>query len=250
MRKPKRPFFSRKLSLFFLFLSLLLNSACATSQKLSATHLLSMEAPTTDNSVKRPIISEVILGPGDEVEITVYRQSDLNRKLQIPPDGRIFYPLVGEIPVAGLSVTRLRDTITEGLAQYIKDPQVSVAVTALRSERVFVLGEVQRPGVFTLESRMSVVEAVTRAGGFTLDAKWTEVLLIRNMQERAQVVAVLNLKEALKEGDVSQNISLQNGDVLYIPSVAIADVARFFQHLEAIIRPLVLIGSGTVVISR
>jgi polysaccharide export outer membrane protein len=241
----------KRLHLLLLLLSLSLHIACATGEKPNVTNLNLLEASSgNQQSIKTPRISELTLGPGDEVEINVYRQSDLNRKIQIPPDGRIFYPLIGEIQAVGISVNRLRDAITEGLSKYVKDPQVSVNVTALKSEKVFVLGEVQRPGVFTLESRLSAVEAVTAAGGFTPDAKWTDVLLIRNRQEKMQLVASLNLKSALKEGNSTQNVSLENGDVLYIPSIAIADVARFFQHLENILRPVILITSGTVVLAR
>jgi polysaccharide export outer membrane protein len=225
-----------------LLLSLIVLQACATVEK-PASELAPPTLTPAENMVKKPRISDLVLGPGDVMEITVYRQDDLNKKIQIPPDGRIFYPFVGEVQAAGMSVVRLRDKLTEGLSPYVMDPQVSVAVTALRSEKVFILGEVERPGIFALESGMSVLEAISGAGGFTKDAKWSNVLLIRNGLERPQL-ASLDLKKTLKQGDLSQNVTLASGDILYVPPVFIADVSRFARHLEFILRPILMLEQG------
>jgi polysaccharide biosynthesis/export protein len=238
MIRPTRRAFAN--SLFLLSLAFL--PACASLEKPSV-ELTARDLAPAEDMVKRPRISDVVLGPGDVMEITVYRQDDLSRKIQVPPDGRIYYPFVGEVQTAGLSVGRLREKLIEGLSPYILDPQVSVAVTALRSEKVFILGEVERPGIFALESGMSVLEAISGAGGFTHEAKWSSVLLIRNGLEKPQV-ASLDLKKTLKQGDLSQNLTLASGDILYVPPVFIADVSRFARHLEYILRPILLLEQG------
>jgi polysaccharide biosynthesis/export protein len=238
MIKPARRSFGNSLFL----LGLIFLQACATVEKPAIEPAVTDLAPA-ESTVKKPRVSDVVLGPGDVMEIAVYRQDDLNKKIQIPPDGRIFYPFVGEVQAAGMSVVRLRDTITEGLSPYVMNPQVSVAVTALRSEKVFILGEVERPGIFALEAGMSVLEAISGAGGFTPDAKWSNVLLIRNGLDKPQM-ASLNLKETLKRGNLSQNVTLASGDILYVPPVFIADVSRFARHLEFILRPILLLEQG------
>src|SRR5262245_44021059 len=191
-KRVKRPL-SQCLASGIFLLSLMFLQACATVEK-PASELRPANLASEQNMVKKPRISDLVLGPGDVMEITVYRQDDLTKKIQIPPDGRIFYPFVGEVQAAGLSAVRLREKLTEGLAPYFVDPQVSIAVTTLKSEKVYILGEVERPGIFALESGMSTLEAISGAGGFTQDAKWSNVLLIRNGLETPQV-ASLDLKK-------------------------------------------------------
>jgi polysaccharide export outer membrane protein len=223
-------------------LSLLFVYSCGSVQKTVVNGAEALTPPAA-HVAKQPRISELILGPGDVMEIAVYRHDDLNKKIQIPPDGRVSLPFVGEVQAAGQSVVQLREKITEGLSSYIVNPQVSITVAALRSEKVYILGEVQRPGIFALDSRMTVLEAISGAGGFTEDARWSDVLLIRGGPEKPQMVS-LNLKKTLKEGDLSNNVALASSDIVYVPPTYIADVARFARHIEEILRPILLLEQG------
>jgi polysaccharide export outer membrane protein len=221
------------------YLSLL--GGCATTDTKSTSVT---DTPTPAEEVPEEVrITEFILGPGDEIEITVYRHDDLKRTIQIDPSGIITYPLVGDIKAAGLSIFQLRDKIRDGLSKYIINPQVSIAVTAVQSQKIIVLGEVNSPGLFSLDSPMTVLEAMSQAGGFTVDAKRKNVLLIRGGLENPKLVK-LNLDDALNKGDLSQNIYLQNGDIIYVPATFIANVSRFFEHLSKIISPIVSMESG------
>ena len=244
MRRMKRRSFGRALPLVLLCLSLLFGQSCATT-KGPAVNAAGAQPFPGNEVVKQPTVSEVILGPGDNIEIQVYRYSDLARKFQIPPDGRIFYPWVGEIQAAGTSVVKLRNTIVTGLSSYILDPQVEIAVTALRSDRVYVLGEVHNPGIFPADTRMTAIDAISAAGGFTIDAKWSDVVLIRGGLEQRQAMS-LDLKSMLEEGNASQNVPLRSGDILYVPPTYVADVSRFMFHLEQIIRPILQIETAFV----
>ncbi|MBI3752908.1 MAG: polysaccharide export protein [Deltaproteobacteria bacterium] len=188
-------------------------------------------------------VSEFILGSGDKVEILVYRNDDLKRDVQIDPSGNIMYPLVGDIKAAGLSIFQLRDKIRDGLAKYIVDPQVTVGVVSTQSQKIIVLGEVKTPGFFQAESSITALEAISRAGGFTLDGKKQSVLLIRGGMKKPELIP-LNLEKALKEGDLTQNIILQRGDIVYVPRTFISNVDRFFTHLSTIISPLLQLESG------
>jgi len=190
-------------------------------------------------------ISEFVLGPGDEIEVNVYRNPDLTNKYLIPPDGLISFPLLGEIRAAGIGVTELRKTITSGLSNFLVEPYVSIGVSAIRSQKLYVLGEVEKPGVFQINSPIDVIEAVSMAGGLTVNAKLSSLLLIRGGLDSPQLKTV-NLKKTLKEGDLSENITLIGGDIVYVPATYIASADRFFSHLKNIISPIVLLESGII----
>jgi polysaccharide export outer membrane protein len=185
-----------------------------------------------------PKVSEFILGPGDRLEITVYRHDDLTRTVWIEPSGKIMYPWAGDIQAAGLSIFQLRDRIHDGLSRYIVDPQVSVGILSIQSQKIIVLGEVRAPGFFPADTPMSVLEAIARAGGTSLDAEQRSVLLIRGGLGSPEL-RLLNIEGVLKKGDLSDNIMLQGGDIIYMPRTVIADVSRFFGYLSSIISPIV-----------
>ena len=120
---------------FILFIFL---SGCATTEPTSKAI-----QPSSEEKTKEIKLTEFILGPGDIVEITVYRHDDLKKTVQVDTSGKITYPLVGDIQAGGFSIFQLRDKIRDGLSEYIKDPQVSISVTAVQSQKVYVLGEVK-----------------------------------------------------------------------------------------------------------
>lgn len=192
-------------------------------------------------------ISEYILGPGDEVAINVWRNAELNMTQKIGPTGILSFPLVGDLKVSGMGITQLREELRKGLSRYIVDPQISVNVSGAKSKKVFVLGEVTNPGIFQLDGPMTVIEAVSRAGGFTLDAKSNNVLLIRGDINKPKLIS-LNIEKALEKGALKDNVSLQQGDVIYVPASFIADVDRFFGHLHNILSPIVLLESGITLV--
>ena len=190
-------------------------------------------------------ISEFVLGPGDEIEVNVYRNPDLTGKYMIPPDGLISFPLLGEIKVAGIGITELRKTITSGLSNFLVEPYVSIGVLSIRSQKLYVLGEVEKPGVFQINSPINIIEAVSMAGGLTVDAQKNSLLLIRGGLNSPQLTTI-NLKKTLEQGDLSENITLIGGDIVYVPATYITSVDRFFVHLRNIISPIVLLESGII----
>jgi polysaccharide export outer membrane protein len=216
------------------FILFLLLNGCATTEPASKAI-----QPSPEEISKEIKLTEFILGPGDTVEITVYRHDDLKKTSQIDTSGKITFPLVGDIQAGGLSIFQLRDMIRDGLSEYIKEPQVSVSVTAVKSQKVYVLGEVGKPGVFAFSTPMSAIEAISSAGGFTLDAKEQSVMVIRGDRDNPQLIK-LNLESALKEGNVAQNMQLQGGDIVFVPATYIADVSRFAVYLTKILMPISL----------
>jgi len=228
-------------SLVILIPFFFLNGCATTGTTLKAAEETVL--PVSDEVPKEVQVKEFILGPGDKIDIIVYRQDDLRRTVQIDTSGKITYPLLGDIQAAGLSIFQLRDKIRDGLSKYIINPQVSVGVTAVQSQKVIVLGEVKDPGVFSVETTMNALEAISRAGGFTKDAKQKSILLIRGGLEKPELIT-LNMDKFFNDNDMTQNIYLQNRDIIYVPATFIANASRFFEHLSNIITPFVQIEGG------
>ncbi|TVM04325.1 MAG: hypothetical protein CV087_00060 [Candidatus Brocadia sp. WS118] len=239
-------FFIKKI---FISIPLLLSLSCSPIQKTTdiKENTLSESAETAQE--KEVVVSEFILGVGDEVELTVYRHDDLNKKVRIPPDGINTFPLIGAMQTKGTSIHNLRGKIKDALSVYLVDPQVNLEITSFRSQKIFILGEVHMPGVYQIDTPTTIIEAIAKAGGYTLDGKYSSVMLIRNGQEKPELKR-LDLKKTFATGDLSRNIFLKSGDVVYVPRTFIADVDRFFLHFEHIVRPLAWTEQGILLGDR
>lgn len=161
-------------------------------------------------------LSNYILGPGDKIEIKVYRNDDLNATLQIDTTGRISSPLLGDLQAAGLTVYALRDNISKGLSKFLKNPHVMVYLNSFQSSKVTVLGGVTTPGVISIDRPMTILEIISRSGGFSSSADKPNVVVIRK-QQGVSTVLNLNLKKGL-QGDETQNITLMRDDIVYVPT--------------------------------
>lgn len=190
-------------------------------------------------------IDEFVLGIGDTIEVTVYRHDDLKKTIKIDSSGMFMYPLIGDVKVVGKGVFALRDELRTKLAKYIVEPQVTITITSVQSQKILVLGEVKSPGVFPLEYETSVTEAISNAGGNTEDAKLKNIMLIRRGNGKPHVYSV-NLKQAFKDGNLADDKILQNGDIVYVPAVAIANVSWFMAHMGQILSPIVNLETGIV----
>lgn len=184
----------------------------------------SCPTPISDEYLKIPvdtnaIRSAVTLGPGDVFEVRVYGESSLTGMHRVSSEGSIQFPLVGEIRVAGLSptevATRLQSELMNG---YLKNPFVTVLVKEYQSKKIYVLGQVVKPGTFPYEGQMNIVQAITLAGGFTPLAKKNSVIVTRvdAGQERSIRVPVERISEGL-----APNFQLQPGDIVFVPESAL-----------------------------
>jgi len=205
-------------------------------------------SPVSNEVPKEIKVNEFILGPGDKIDIQVFRHDDLNRTIQIDHLGRIAYPFVGDIQAGGLSIPQLRDRIQAGLAKYIIDPQVFISISSVKSQSVVVLGEVKSPGLFNLDVPLTSLQAIAMAGGFTGSAKLETVLLIRGGLKKPELIT-LDFKRVYNEQDMTQNVYLQNWDIVYVPATKIENVARFFDHLQRILAPFAQVVSGGLLIT-
>jgi polysaccharide export outer membrane protein len=157
-----------------------------------------------------------IIGPEDMLDISVWKEPDVSRVVPVRPDGRISLPLLNDVQAAGLTPQQLAATLTERLHKYLNEPQVTVIVTAINSQRIFVVGEVLRAGAFPMLPGMTVLQALSSAGGFTTfaDLKKIHVMRLRNGKH---IELPFNYRDVLKGDNPDQNIQLEPGDTIVIP---------------------------------
>lgn len=173
---------------------------------------------------------EYYMRPGDELNIVVTQQQDLGNSStnQLPfvvrPDGNVSFPLVGEIHAEGMTVSQFTDVLQQGLSRYIVDPDVSVNISKLGRVRVYVFGEVRKPGAVELDKGHTVIDAIGAAQGFTRDTAKKKIFLIH--QDQPKSLIPINLNNMLKTGDMSQNVTLREGDILYLTKNHRIDFAR------------------------
>lgn len=152
---------------------------------------------------------------GDILEVFVWQQPDLSRDVVIRPDGRMSFPLVGDVEALGQTLTDLDRELTERLKAYVKYPDVSLALKRFGGTKTIVLGEVGRPGIYVPTGAGRALDVIAMAGGFGPDANSNNVILVRGGLHDPQL-ARLNLHNALTGGQFAENVLLQPNDILYI----------------------------------
>ena len=188
--------------------TLLISSAAAPSQDATkgSAPAASAQPATTDASYK--------IGAQDVLRIDVWKEPEITRQVPVRPDGKISLPLLNDVQAAGLTAMELANSITEGLKKYITDPRVTVSVTEINSRRVYVNGEVTRPGAFPLLPNMTALQALTSAGGFTQFARVRNIYILRN-ESGKQVKHPFNYRDVVN--GKSEDIALQPGDTIVVP---------------------------------
>jgi polysaccharide biosynthesis/export protein len=159
--------------------------------------------------------ADYVIGADDMLRIAVWKEPDMNATLPVRSDGKISLPLLDDVQAAGLTPLQLKDSITAKLKKYIADPHVTVVVTAMNSQRIFVTGEVGRPGAMVLLPKMTMLQAISVAG-FTQFANPKKIYLLR-LENGGQVKLPFNYKEVVKGLHPEQNILLKPGDTIVVP---------------------------------
>ncbi len=179
------------------------------------------------------------LGPSDLIEISVLNHPNLNQRVNIRPDGRISYPLIGEVYVLGISPAEVTGIITQKLSKYIRNPIVSVNVLEYRSKKILVIGEVKTPGLYQYEGDMTVMNAIGLAGGYKKHAELKNILVVRNASYRTQkpVFYLVNLYNLIHDANTTGNIGLKPGDIVYIPLNAPGNIGEFMDYYLLRIQP-------------
>ena len=170
------------------------------------------------DGIYRDFYEHYKLGPGDEIAVRVTRQPDFSlERVKISPTGRIYHPLVGDIPVARLTVDQLTTKLTAAFSEYILKPSVSVELLGAGSAKIGVLGEVFRPGIIAMGEPMTVMGAIIASGGVTDLGKKSEITLLRQTNEGGLRIVTVNLKRILEgKADPEQNLTMKAGDTLIV----------------------------------
>jgi polysaccharide export outer membrane protein len=156
------------------------------------------------------------IGPNDILNIFVWKEADLTRDVTVMPDGKITYPLIGEITAQGQTASELKKTITEKLQNFVTAPEVTVIVKESRSQVVYTVGKLTRPGPYPLAPGMTVMQALSAAGGFAEWADNKNIIIIRR-EGGKETQLRFNYKEFTSGEKLEQNILLKPGDTLVVP---------------------------------
>ncbi|MFZ3236635.1 MAG: XrtA/PEP-CTERM system exopolysaccharide export protein [Stellaceae bacterium] len=163
--------------------------------------------------------SEYIIGPGDRLNIFVWRNPELSIAVEVRPDGRLSIPLVEDVVAIGKTTTQLARELEQRLSKYIKEPVVTVIAQGFVgpfNEQVRIIGEAAQPRAIPYRTDMTVLDAMIEVGGLTRYAAGNDTVIVRTAGGRQQTYSV-HLDDLIRDGDVSSNVALQPGDILIIP---------------------------------
>jgi polysaccharide export outer membrane protein len=190
-----------------------------TSQTAEATQTASAK-PTGERpeGVNPPVKvgKDYVIGPDDVLDVSVWKEQELTRSLQVRPDGKISMPLLGDVQAAGLTPGQLGQSVSEKLKKYLTAPQVTVILTQINSQRVYVTGEVTRPGAYPVLPGMTILQAITSAGGLTQFANGKKIFLMRD-ENHIQTKYAFHYKEVLDGRKADENVPVKAGDTIVVP---------------------------------
>jgi polysaccharide biosynthesis/export protein len=168
--------------------------------------------------VQKPVAQDpnYVIGPQDVLDINVWKESELTRVVPVRPDGKISMPLLNDVRAAGLTPNQLAAQITMSLKKFVTDPQVTVIVTQINSQRVYILGEVSRTGAYPLLPGMTILQALSSAGGFTLFANRKKIYMFR-VENGKQVKYPFDYKAVIDGKRTDENVVLKAGDTIVVP---------------------------------
>jgi len=188
---------------------------CASNTQAGQT-----QAPTAPagTAVAKPATEDpnYLIGAQDVLDISVWKEAELTRSVPVRPDGKISMPLLNDVQAAGLTPVQLSGEITTGLKKFIDDPQVTVVVTQVNSQRIFILGEVNRAGTYPLLPGMNMLEALSSAGGFTMFANTKKIYLMRKTGGKEEKFP-FNYKAVIAGKALEENVPLKAGDTIVVP---------------------------------
>ena len=172
----------------------------------------SVGVPTT-----KPHDDGFIIGNGDVLAISVWKQPDLSRSIPVRSDGKISLPLIGELQATGQTPLKLEGEITSKLEPYLSVPEVTVIVEQINSEKFNILGRVAKPGSYTLVNPTTVLDAIALAGGCRDFAKQKSIYILRRHPDGSEVRFPFNYQDVIKGKNTAQNIELQPRDTVVVP---------------------------------
>ena len=187
-------------------------------QAVQGSNLVSEGSTSTVSPVaSKPHDSTFVIGNDDVLAINVWKEPDISRSIPVRSDGRISLPLVGEVQAAGQTPLKLEAEISSRLKNYISEPEVTVMVQQINSQKFNVLGQVMHPGSFVLTNSPTVLDAIALSGGFRDFAKQKSIYVLRENADGTQARLTFNYKEVIKGVNPAQNVKLQPRDTVVVP---------------------------------
>jgi len=161
-------------------------------------------------------LADYTLQPGDEINVAVWREEDLQRNILVRPDGKFSFPLVGEIVAVNRTPALIQAEITQKLLVYIPEAVVTVTVTGIQGNRIYVIGQVQRPGTIVMNPQINVLQALSLAGGGTPFASLNNIIVVRGRGADQRTIP-FRYDDVARGRNLDQNILLEAGDVVIVP---------------------------------
>ncbi len=197
--------------------SLFKAAATALVLAVSACSSSSFDAPDAPSATDRPTY---VIGPGDGLQVFVWRNPDLSASVPVRPDGRISIPLVSEITAAGKTPPELAAELEEVLGEYVQSPSVTVIVTTFSGpfdQQVRIVGEATQPQALPYRDKMTVLDAMISVGGLTDYAAGNRAILVREMAPGDRKQYRVRIDDLLERGDITANVDLLPGDIIIVP---------------------------------
>lgn len=208
--------FSRKH--LWMTLSLVLLVTPARAQEDTSKKELPQAPKTSTTAIESAATADpnYVIGAQDVLDISVWKEPELTRTVPVRPDGKISLPLLNDVQAAGLTPTQLATQITESLKKFVTAPQVTVIVTQINSQRIYILGEVLRAGAYPLLPGMTVLQGLSSAGGFTQFANVKKIYVLRQENGKQQKLP-FNYKNVIGGKNPEENVVVKAGDTIVVP---------------------------------
>jgi polysaccharide export outer membrane protein len=166
---------------------------------------------------------DYIVGEGDILKITVYDHDDLTTLVRVSGEGVVVFPLIGQVEVKGLTLSRITQRISALLADgYVVNPQVSIFIQEFRSKKAFIMGEVNKPGLYVLPGQTTLLSVLSEAGGLTKDSGDKAIIKRKtDSPDRNENIITVDLRSLVEKGDASLDVPITDGDSIYIPKARV-----------------------------
>jgi polysaccharide export outer membrane protein len=158
-----------------------------------------------------------VIGPDDVLSVLFWRDKDLSCDVVVRPDGKISLPLVNDVQAGGLTPSELREVVNTMARQYVEDPSVTVVVKQINSRKLFITGQVEKPGPYAMSGPTTVLQLISMAGGLKEFTDGKRILIMRSDKSGRQTSHLFNYRQVTSGKNLAQNIELQPGDTVVVP---------------------------------
>lgn len=183
----------------------------------AALHNEGNTSATPAATAPKPHDDSFVIGDDDVLAISVWKEAEISRSVPVRSDGKISLPLVGEVEAAGQTPLKLEQEIASRLKSYISEPEVTVIVQQINSQKFNILGQVTKPGSYSLTNGATVLDAIALAGGFRDFAKSKSIYVLRQNADGTQARLAFNYKDVVKGKNLAQNVKLRPRDTIVVP---------------------------------